>query len=1534
MDFKFDLQRFADVIYQGQLKFGADNDSSSMFALNLKINTDGSVTLNGSVQEQATPVTYTAPTSGYSYYLPVSVTTAGVVNISALKAYGSVLNQATPPTYEDTTAATTAMAAIEAAIAAGKFSGGITFTSSASQAVTMDLTTVPVPVTVKNAAAKSNLTLKEGDTATAALKIGETVTANGNSYMAAAAGTMTFVGETYVDDDTTDPITYGYATTLQAGTIALKNGETAYLTGATSSNTDDVEVTTTDADGIIVKVAAGKVSSITGLSGANATAIVTEKSVSGTTETRVVTTYTVMDADGAGTMVSKTVETTIGTNPAETVTTYANLSGSNADVTKASYKEAVVTAIGGYGSSSDTGAHMMYYYAGADAATATTAAGATIDSTNNSTRTTAAQLAVGNFVADAGAYYLKVSSSTKAATTSTPLTTTISSVELWQANAEGKLTKVTKPAYNGTVPTIDAAGAAINYTKPKTAGFKVSFTDADIRSKFTNLNLGTGLDSVTTQDGTYSNLGSGTYTVYGGTSVSNTVTIRGKANVTVGDATNEHKVTSITGLDNGETVTFTTTGTTGTSTRTIQATAANKVNITDVTAAGVKTVYKGVTVTNLATTNIFNTIDTSGLENKYITHSVESNLDWTMNGSSDAYFLISGTGTNAKATVKAGKSTISAADAKAGKAYVHVTVDNAGTVTLETITAAATVDGDGNVTAISTTNPATFAGTVTITAPSTQKITMAGRGIADNATLIIKDLAAGSDIDATLSTDGTTNANDKFTTAKLAAKDTFKINGVIYKSGADNNAITIQADKLYSGTLLSDTTTGTTIGVGDYTVTTTAGAVTVTGNAGKTFSLGELSDLDTVAVTKGTSNASYTKYGSYIYDAGSKKMYSLGKNTTISSAALTGTSGWKAYGTSTGAVTVNLSAADTKIAADAKTAAGAATAYDFTVNVNAESTKLAAARTAEVAAENAAGVTGASDFISKAGDVTTNGRKYDAAAVDVAGEKVDQTINVTNGWTVTAAAATTTTINGAASGEDKLIGNTGDDTFNLKGAADTVDVLTNAGGKDIISGYASGKDKIILDTNAKFSLSTTKSGDVYAAATTFADAADVAAATEYVLLQGVGNKAVTINEVEHYFGDGTKLTTGASFTYADGAYYHGNTSGKNILKVGTLKDKASKTNLFDNPITIDLANAHDPANASHYDYIDTVDASGSANEVALTAGAGHGTNNTVGYTLKGGSYKSTLTGGSGADTLVGGKGDDTFDISNQEGKDIIQDYNKSGEDKLLVGTLLTATDVAVSDSDVVIGTSPNTVTIQKAAGNAITAVTAAGAKQTVYVGKGGKDNTFTITATPGAKDVYVGSIGTDTIALKKSITGLTVEQDPDDHSKYTIGLYQGGEIDMVTNAPQYSSIDAVDASGVKATAAALSEYGTKFVKAHAGVKVKGSASGTAFTGSAYDDIFTTSGSDNAKADTVNYNVNSGNDVVSGFSVNDVLKLTGLSAADISSIESAYTANTLGAQLSNGMSFTAGGSIQLKDTVGINSYEYTKSGNTVTITCKA
>jgi hypothetical protein len=483
---------------------------------------------------------------------------------------------------------------------------------------------------------------------------------------------------------------------------------------------------------------------------------------------------------------------------------------------------------------------------------------------------------------------------------------------------------------------------------------------------------------------------------------------------------------------------------------------------------------------------------------------------------------------------------------------------------------------------------------------------------------------------------------------------------------------------------------------------------------------------------------------------------------------------------------------------------------------------------------------------------------------------------------------------------------------------------------NVVTGYASGKDKLIIDDgtataatnedaikyNNDFSVYLDTTGNnVYLYTDDNNDGKYVAAEdANSIMLKGMGTgKAVTINGKDFYFGNGTlakgktATTAGTTFTYAEGAYYYGNDSGKNALKVATDKTKASSKTLGDD-VTIDLT-AVDADGRNLYNNISTIDASASGNRVVLTAGA-------TDTTLKGGSYQSTLKGGAGNDTLQGGSGQDVFWFDDLGGQDTVKSYT-SGKDAVYLGgngDLQAAGYTVAGDEkgNVVItsGDPTSKLTIAGAANpaKAITVSTdgkVGGESVSYFVGKSGAKASNAFTYVDGA--YYVGNKDTN------DATGKVL-----DTLKVTGSRKTRATINLSTN--QYQSIEAVDASTVKADKSI-----TATAAANAGVDVTASTTGTKFTGTAYNDTFTCR---NGK-DYIVYKVNQGADTIDSFGVGDVIQLNGLNGVDKTAIAAEIDKINADSTTNNTLSFAKGGSVKFTNISTGTKLTYDSKKGTIT-----
>jgi len=1452
--------------------------------------------VSGTIADQPAALTMTAPSKNgaYNFYLGAATTLSEDDKTSTL-----TLGPVYKVWKENDEVGVYTVNGESGVTYADALAGTIKVNAPAGTAVNYEKT-VPFNFAFDKVAAGSQFTgLGAGDTVkTATLEIGEKVTftygENSTVFTAAAKGALEFVGETTTVTETSDnpevaPVTtITNSMTLKAGTVVLaakgeddEAGNSIKLTGSKADvGTDDLIVTNNTADELTVKVVNGQVSSITGLkTKANAeaeaptTVVIANTSVKVGSKSYTGATITYTCLNNEGTMFQRVVtkgNTTLATQ-------YAGIAKTGGEIYTATWQNAAYTNF------SDTlleepekgTANKVMYYAlkatpGEDqddpevpALKANVTKDDLITNSNLDGNNAMPSPDGSQFMAAPGASFLKVLASTTAAGV-----TTIKGVEVWTAAANGALKKATGAAgvFAGKLNLGNVAGAVVNYTLPKNGTFDVIATNVSYKSKFVNIGEG---DKITTKPITAEKVASGTYAIYHANDEHNDTDVR---QVVVTDKDGiylttdvDGKVTAITGLDKkGEKVTITETAGAGLVTTVYEVKKDYEVVRTMTDANGKKTVetLKNVVAGEDGTDMLddeHNVWETSGKT------TVASDFNFTVDKSMKGYFKVK----DHAATITTGKTTV-----EVNKPYIAVTINANGVIdsVAQKILVKDTTDETGNTyvledyTVDANGNDKTFTGTLTIDAPAGRKLTFNRTVLANTNTIddgltaiVVKNAADGSKL--------TLTEGDKLTTAKDAV---VTLNADTYTAANKTSlSFTVNADGnvLTAGTVMLDTD-GTTDEIGDKVI---VGANTITAGDGSTiwvtasgtsFTIGDLDEGESFDVD----NVTYTKTAAGLLtgeDENAKVYTFTGK--TVTKANLEKTSNWKevvatfvdenALTSKYGVTTVNLADADTSIAKNLKAVDAGEDTLDTNYNYVLDKyiSKRAESKTAALKAnvQNAA----AGDAQVAVGTVT-----YAAATATTDESKAytaskAQTITVTDGWTVTGSEGNDT-INGAAKGKDTINGSAGNDTINLKGAADTVVYAAGLGeiGQDTITGYASGKDKLSITGDFEVALDT-------AGANVFLETDE----DNYVKLTNVAGKAVTINDTNYYFGNGkkaanaVKTTTGATFNFEVGAVYYGNDSGKNTVKIGTLKDYEGKTTRGE-LLQVDT---------DKFKGISTIDASTSANELTLT---------TTGdiTTLKGGTYKTTLISAvesADTDTLIGGSGADTFNVSAHAGKDVIKNYT-AGKDTIKIAADLGLDKFTVVKSDVVIGEGNNTVTVAGASGKALTIVKGDADAAIYNVGKSGEKTNNTFTYVKGGH--YVGNKDTHDAAGKYLDTlKVSATVDGKDENAITIDLTDGNS---------YYSIEAVDASGVKAASSLNSEQ----AKVKAGVTIKSAEAGSRITGTKYNDTIVLA--DGEGADYLIYNKNAGTDNITGFGVNDVIQFNGLTAADYASVKSQVDAH--------------------------------------------
>lgn len=273
-----------------------------------------------------------------------------------------------------------------------------------------------------------------------------------------------------------------------------------------------------------------------------------------------------------------------------------------------------------------------------------------------------------------------------------------------------------------------------------------------------------------------------------------------------------------------------------------------------------------------------------------------------------------------------------------------------------------------------------------------------------------------------------------------------------------------------------------------------------------------------------------------------------------------------------------------------------------------------------------------------------------------------QQVKVADGWRVVTGKYGDT-ITGAARGEDFINAGAGKNTIRLSGAADTVQIGTD-GSQDTITGYASGKDKIVTVNAFNYLV---KGADLYL--TKAEETLSSVDSSQHALLKGaaVSTKAVNINGENYYFGGvkvnttidkKTKQVTSITATNAQSNTFNYNASDNTAHYIGSSTTTASEYNdlavnkprakrggldtLKVTETAETTQTAIDLTDTGKYVSIDAVDASGMKAARGVKAaqyGEYKGVNVTAsntGLRFTGSKFADTVTCGTGHDYIITG----------------------------------------------------------------------------------------------------------------------------------------------------------------------------------------------------------------------------------------------------------------------------------------------------------
>ncbi len=1233
------------------------------------------------------------------------------------------------------------------------------------------------------------------------------------TYTAGANGAMTFVGE----GDGTAATPSG-AARLLAGTVKLAAGESIHLAGdaeknlAYSGEANDLTVTATGDNNVIVKAANGKVSTVTGLDENGASLEVTTGV--GTSATSVK--YTVVDVeyDTAGKKTTVMIERVEG-KP-----------GDYAEDAAKTYRTIKATADFYAGDQSKTFSPMQLETPTLTDWTAEGTKYAFINTTDVKTAgtyvftTTAAKTAgvdsdviTAGFSATPNTRYYRLS-----AKTAKNGVTTITAVDAMEADATSKTGKliVVKPVNGvsqvfGTVSIDGATASPANENNGK-----ISFALPAYETKrfwsldAKNLALGsviTGItkhDKVASGDGTY-NLTSKdkTFTVYtNGTEVGTStqvVTYAGKdgatAKVTAGVLsitnlnTEKEKVTVVTDLD-----------TAGLVTTEYLALAGGLIQKTETAADGTKTVCTSkaaVTATDDVTKVEYGDPDLSKT-------TIVSDFNWTLDKSQVGYFAVN-TSTNA-AAVKTAKTTISTAAQKAAT-YIAVELDSENGVD-GIVKSVKAMRFNATTGKMEEADENAFSGKITITAPTatalnfnrTAALATEKNSVGENAQIVITGAAANSII-ANLKARATYATCDSVTTAKLAKGAAVSVGGHWYTAGAasalgftmqqvngaDDERVTLTSGtiRLFAGA--EEGPNAAIVGkvgvVANDEITVAASTKVSKGNATTSYTVGELDENESFLVKtygdetitstfkKSSSNLFYIADGAADDSTEGKYVYALAGKTSVASGVLAvngkvpTAKGWKAVKetftlgtddfltTTYGAVTVDLKTLDSRYAADKKKNVGQDT-YEFVIDkyLAGDAKSTTKALNAAVVRTQDQSIQTLIGSVSGAAGVW---HTYSATqtAWDVETQAWTAVIDNQVGQTIKATA--NWIVNGSNTA-DTIIGAASGEDF-LDGGAGN-DLLTGGAakdgfqvgqGQDTIKSYATGKDTV---WGAGAMTANLANASLQGADVLLwsDDSGDgsYGEGDNSVLLVGMANKKAVNIGGTNYFFGSGKAAKAETFTFDVSAE-----QADKAIYYG----KAGLAN------TLSIGTDKTKATAKTLGDTLKVDLSNASNEDGVVryyniasadaSKSGNRVDLTAaanGSTLKGGTYQSTLRGGAGSDMLYGGSGVDVFWAADLAGQDTVKSYQTS-KDALFLGNIDTDPEAALEVNGMTLQVVGKNVQLTNGeSGTMMVEGAAASSAKALKISKDGT-NTNTLSyyfGTSAKKNAFTATLGTD----MKSVT--------------------------------------------------------------------------------------------------------------------------------------------------------------------------------------
>ena len=275
-------------------------------------------------------------------------------------------------------------------------------------------------------------------------------------------------------------------------------------------------------------------------------------------------------------------------------------------------------------------------------------------------------------------------------------------------------------------------------------------------------------------------------------------------------------------------------------------------------------------------------------------------------------------------------------------------------------------------------------------------------------------------------------------------------------------------------------------------------------------------------------------------------------------------------------------------------------------------------------------------------------------------------------------------------GNDKLYGDAGNDFLNGGNGADTLeggkgnDTLTGGIGKDVFV-YASGDGNDVIT--------------------------DYTAGQDSISITGgsIINSSIKGNDVILNIGSGSitvKNGKDKSITVVDSTGKSTSKPYRDTATVTVTNSNSTVVTVDAGVLVVDASTRTKAVKITGNSLANTIKGGSGKDTISGGAGSDSIIGNAGNDSLIGGTGADTLVGGAGKDTLTGGSGNDVFVYATGDGDDVITDYT-AGQDKIKLTSGFIAS-ASLTGSDVILNIGSGSITLKNAKNKAITVINSAG----------------------------------------------------------------------------------------------------------------------------------------------------------------------------------------------------------------------------------